>query len=111
MENQNLNAAQQTLLDILEYRDKTLPMPGRRIAKELNRRIGDGHDDKNVREIVAHLRTMGYAICATNRGYYLAASAKDIQLQIDSLTSRARRMMQPVRGLQRALKARKGTQK
>lgn len=76
---------------------KDQPVPGNQIASAF------GITGVRVREQINDARSLGDPICASHRGYYIAASMDDLNKTIESMLGRIEGINRAVAGLQKCV--------
>ena len=85
----------------------TKPMKARQLVVALRqyRNASTSIDGREIREMINALVDRGETICSTNRGYYYAATADEIQPAIDYLNSYISELSKRVAGLRKSQRA------
>jgi len=92
-----------TLKVLLNHKGKENPITGKYLAEEINlpeRR--SGKEGADMRAIIHRLRTNGWPICASDKGYYLAQTKEELAKFIVALEKRIKSQREAVKGLNRA---------
>jgi len=99
--NNQLTYYQDQALKIIALHDKSNPITGLAITKQLNLKERDsGKEGADIRAIINALRCKGYPICAQSGGYYYARLNKELSEFVTSFQGRINKQQEALEGMQ-----------
>ena len=105
MNNKNtLNIEESNVLDIIARHDWDHKVKAKQIAYQVTTEDPAGKPGAGLRRIVNSLRQKGYAICSDSQGYWYAKGKSELMDNIEALRGRAIKILEAVRGMERAVR-------